>query len=514
MSEEINKKILFERFRIEDCLKKDPVSSVYIAWHIHLDKKILLKILNASEIDDREWLERFRREAKVLAQLDHPNIIRVLDFGSDNHQYYISFEYFEGFNLREMIQKRSLSQSEQRTILIQLLQGLNAAHSYGIIHRDIKPENILVNDRLNLKLADFGLAFTTGESRLTSKSSLIGTPAYMSPEQIRGERLTEQTDLFSAGIIAFELATGKHPFLGKDVKTTINNILSFDHQKLVGELTAEDPLIIGDLLEPLPAARPSSAGKALADLGIRADSDESTQNHSKKGGPKIIYPIIFVFLIIIIGYIGYISYPKQIQKQDYRSENSAGSSAKADSIPDTNSSSIEKKAESVLSKKMDFSGEENKKNADETTAAVPGNLIVFSDPASDVLIDSHYQGRTPFHQPVSLSSGIHLIRLKHEEFPDYQMEFEIDPGQTKILSFDLDTLFGYLSCHIYPWGMVLVDGELIGETPLLKPVLLSPGKHSITVNNPGFRVLKDSLVVVKQETTFYRMNLERRNGQN
>jgi len=280
MPDNTDKQILFDRFRIEECLKKDAISSVFRAWHIYLDKRILLKTLNASEIDDHEWLERFRREAKVLARLDHPNIIRVLDFGSDKTVYYISFEYFESRNLRQIFQKTGLSHEQKISILIQLLRGLDAAHHNGIVHRDVKPENILVNDNLKLKLADFGLAFTAGESKLTSKTSLIGTPAYMSPEQIRGEGLNNKTDLFSAGIVAFEIFSGYHPFLGKDVKTTINNILSFDHPTMTQKLSADDPSVISDLLQSSPALRPSSAGNALEKLGV--SPEETTKNQSHK----------------------------------------------------------------------------------------------------------------------------------------------------------------------------------------------------------------------------------------
>ncbi len=150
-----NQEILFNRFRIEECLKKDRISNVYIAWHIHLEKKILLKTLNTEEIEDQGWLERFRREAKVLARLDHPNIIRVLDFGSDKKVYYISFEYFNGRNLRQLLSEEPPDHEQKKHILIQLLQGLEAAHQHGIIHRDVKPENILVNNEWYLKLARF-----------------------------------------------------------------------------------------------------------------------------------------------------------------------------------------------------------------------------------------------------------------------------------------------------------------------------------------------------------------------
>ena len=512
MEEKSGKEILFDRFRIDDCLKKDSISSVYRAWHIYLDKKILLKVLNADEIKDQEWLERFRREAKVLAQLDHPNIINIFDFGSDRSEYYISFEFFESENLREIILNRSLSGSEKHIIFVQLLQGLNAAHSRGIIHRDIKPENILVNDDLKVKLADFGLAFSAGESRLTSKSSLVGTPAYMSPEQIRGEHLTENTDLFSAGTVAFELFVGTHPFLGKDVKSTINNILSFDHQALVQKLSPEDPEIIAELLEPSPASRPASAGKVLNSLGFVSENIRIHKPQKKELSRKAYLFALIAFIVVILGYTGYFLYSDYNENKEEKQPNLKEKPAQIDSMSTANKGLSGNNYKEQPAEMLRTPVEAKFKNTDDKPGALAGNLFVFSKPPTDVYIDSNFHGKSPFRQPVSLRAGTHILSLKHEGFPNYREEIEIVPGETMVLDYSLDTLFGYLSCQIYPWGMVLVDGELIGETPLPKPVLLSPGSHLITIENPNYQLVKDSLIIARQETTYYRLNYEKQIG--
>jgi serine/threonine-protein kinase len=514
MPDNTDKQILFDRFRIEECLKKDPVSSVFSAWHIYLDKKILLKTLNASEIDDREWLERFRREAKVLARLDHPNIIRILDFGSDKTVYYISFEYFEGQNLRQIFQRKTLSQAQKNSILIQLLRGLDTAHHNGIVHRDVKPENILVNDDLKVKLADFGLAFTAGESKLTSKTSLIGTPAYMSPEQIRGERLNKKPDLFSVGIVAFEMFRGYHPFLGKDVKTTINNILSFDHRAIAQKLSTDDPPVIADLLQSSPTRRPSSAGNTLEKLGISPEKNRVNQLQRRKRRKKVYQYAVFIFLIILLGFTGYILYPDPENGPENQSDKIPESLPNELSSTDTIAGIMLSETEKKLSDKIHESGSASDQTSGKTVGLKSGDLFLFSDPASDVYIDSKYQGKTPFRTPLKLPAGRHLLKLRHERFPDYLEEIEIGPGHTRIIDYNLDTLFGYLSCQVYPWGMVLVDGKLIGESPLPQPVLLTPGKHLITIENPGYQALNDSLIIARQETTSYRVNLEKRAGEN
>jgi serine/threonine-protein kinase len=513
MPENKDKQILFERFRIEDCLKKDPVTSVFIAWHIHLDKKILLKTLNASEIEDHQWLERFRREAKVLARLDHPNIIRILDFGSENNIYYISSEFFDGRNLRQVFQSGTLSPEQKHSVLIQLLQGLAAAHRNGIIHRDVKPENILVNDAFQVKLADFGLAFPAEESKITRQSSLVGTPAYMSPEQIRGENLNEKTDLFSSGIVALEMFRGFHPFLGGDVKTTINNILSFNHGTITARLSTADPPVIAEMLQPSPDRRPASASAVLEKLGIKPEEIYKITTPKKNYRRKILYSTILIVMLCLIGAGSYMLYPDPEQSL---SEEAKVTLADPDDVSDTFNRSQTPPDQLKEFQKPEVTQEIMKMDEQamsENNTLKSGNLFIFSDPASDVYLDQMYRGRTPFQTPIILAAGKHWLKLTHARFPDYLEEIDIEPGQLRLISYQLDTLYGYLSCQIYPWGLVLIDGRLIGETPLPEPVPLTAGSHTITIEHPGFQGVNDTLTIARQETVFYRINLEKRAGQ-
>ena len=169
---------------------------MFLANHIYLSKKLYSKFLTHRSCRIHQWLSGFKREGKILAKLDHPNIIKVLDFGLSKEFFYISFEYIEGESLRNIFKTKTLSQEQKEHVMIQLLKGLDYAHKNQIIHRDIKPENIFVDKNLNVKLGDFGLALSAEDNFVTNPYSIVGTPSYMSPEQVRGAKLTLQSDIF------------------------------------------------------------------------------------------------------------------------------------------------------------------------------------------------------------------------------------------------------------------------------------------------------------------------------
>jgi len=280
----ISDNVLFGKFEIIDTLKKDAQTGVYLANHIYLNKRIVLKTLNTQNLKDKTILHRFKREAKILAKLDHPNIIKVLDFGTENEFFYLSFEYFEGKSLREFLKHGLPDQEEFKKIFIQILSGLQYAHQQKIIHRDLKPENILIDQNLNIKIADFGLALSENEVQVTQQESIVGTPGYMSPEQIRGEILDNRTDIFSFGIIAYELLTGINPFIGKDVASTINNILFIEFEKISEPLKnhpEELKKIILKCLEKKKENRFNSVEEILNIFGIEQPLPQSIEKNKK-----------------------------------------------------------------------------------------------------------------------------------------------------------------------------------------------------------------------------------------
>ncbi|HEX3254644.1 MAG TPA: Stk1 family PASTA domain-containing Ser/Thr kinase [Gaiellaceae bacterium] len=200
------------RYRIVRKLGAGGMANVYLAEDEDLGRRVAIKILNDRYANDDLFIERFRREAKSAAALSHPNIVSVYDRGEAEGTYYIAMEVIEGRSLKELIMTRGpLPIAQALAYSHEMLEALRFAHRHGIIHRDIKPHNILIGERL--KVTDFGIA-RAGASQMTEAGSIMGTAQYLSPEQARGAPVTASSDLYSVGIVLYEMLTGKVPFSG------------------------------------------------------------------------------------------------------------------------------------------------------------------------------------------------------------------------------------------------------------------------------------------------------------
>lgn len=203
------------RYEISGQLGSGGMATVYLARDQMLDREVAVKILDERYASDPAFVERFRREASAAAALSHPNIVAVYDRGETDGTYYIVMEYISGPDLKEVVRQRApLPPLEAIDDTLQLLGALSAAHRGGIVHRDVKPQNIMVGEDGRLKVTDFGIARAGEQSGMTEAGSVIGTAQYLSPEQARGDEVTAQSDVYAAGIVLYELLTGRLPFDG------------------------------------------------------------------------------------------------------------------------------------------------------------------------------------------------------------------------------------------------------------------------------------------------------------
>ncbi len=212
----INKgELIDNRYKIIKSIGEGGMANVYLAWDTILEREVAVKILRGDLAEDEKFVRRFQREANAASSLRHPNIVEMYDVGEDNGKYFIVMEYVDGKTLKSLIKKRgALNLNEAIDIMLQLASGIACAHDSYIIHRDIKPQNVLILEDGRVKITDFGIAMALNSNELTQTNSVMGSVHYLPPEQASGSGSTIKSDIYSLGILMFELLTGSVPFKG------------------------------------------------------------------------------------------------------------------------------------------------------------------------------------------------------------------------------------------------------------------------------------------------------------
>jgi eukaryotic-like serine/threonine-protein kinase len=262
--------VLGGRYRLDAQVGAGGMSTVWRAFDEVLERTVAIKSMLRSVASDSDQLERFRREARAVAQLNHPHIVQVIDVGEDRGAPFIVFEYVAGETLKARIRRLGrLEVTEALAYSIEIARALQAAHDKGIVHRDVKPQNVLIDEDGRAKVTDFGIARTLEEDGLTADGRVLGTTDYVSPEQALGKRVGPQSDLYSLGIVLYEMLVGDVPFKGENqvavamrhVREELPDVrllrpaVSVALAQLLDRLTAKDP-----------ARRPASSAAAIADL--------------------------------------------------------------------------------------------------------------------------------------------------------------------------------------------------------------------------------------------------------
>ncbi|MDQ4028570.1 MAG: protein kinase, partial [Actinomycetota bacterium] len=204
------------RYRIDELISSGGMGSVYAALDERLNRAVAVKVLKEGLTDDSRFVERFRREARAVASLSHPNIAAVFDYGQDSGRHFIVMELVRGQSLDRLLHEEGpLSPARAAAIGQAVCAALAHAHGAGVVHRDVKPGNVIVGDDDHVKMTDFGIARAVGESRLTATGSMMGTAQYIAPEQASGHPASPASDIYSTGILVFEMLTGTVPFTGE-----------------------------------------------------------------------------------------------------------------------------------------------------------------------------------------------------------------------------------------------------------------------------------------------------------
>src|SRR5262245_13036484 len=260
------------RYRIMGELGRGAMGIVYKAEDPNLDRIVALKtiILEDDAEGRKEYQKRFFLEAKAAGKLNHPNIVTAFDFGEEDGVAYLAMELIEGADLRERLKQGALPPAEAVDVAQQVAEGLGYAHERGVVHRDIKPGNIMLQRRGQSKIMDFGLARMRAADHKTSTGMVLGTPKYMSPEQVAGQPVDQRSDIFSLGIVLHEMLTGQRLFAGEDAPQMMHNVVHVEHEpptRFKPDLPSMLDFVVARALKKDPALRYQDAFEFSADLG-------------------------------------------------------------------------------------------------------------------------------------------------------------------------------------------------------------------------------------------------------
>lgn len=272
-----------DRYEIIQNIGEGGMANVYLALDIILNRKVAVKILRGDLATDEKFVRKFQREASAASNLDHPNIVGIYDVGEDDGNYYIVMEYVEGRTLKSLIKRRgSLTLPEVVDIMTQLTSGIEHAHEKGIIHRDIKPQNILILDDGLVKIADFGIAQALNSNELTQTNSVMGSVHYLPPEQANGIGSTYKSDIYSLGILMFELLVGKVPFKGENaVEIAIKQMK--DPIPSVCDINDQIPQSVENIILKATAKNPKNRYDTVEEMryDIKTCLDDDRKNEEK-----------------------------------------------------------------------------------------------------------------------------------------------------------------------------------------------------------------------------------------
>jgi serine/threonine-protein kinase len=421
---------VFGNCRVVEQVASGPLTDVYHAVQEPLGRHVAIKALRSTIAPSSPFASHLAREAELLAKLHHDNILELYDFVKTDSAMWLVLEYVDGVSLAEVLAKSErLTVHGALAVGVEIAKALTHAHDRGIIHRDIKPANVLLSRRGEIKLVDFGIAH---DDRVPSSpepleaGSTFGTPAYMSPEQILGEPLDARTDIFSLGIVLYQLVAGVRPFDGPDTKTTAHRIRHSEPHSLASatrEIPSAFERIVMRCIEKLPGDRFGSARELASSLEalLRSETTSPTDEiigtelarakvvseppaHRRSLQQSLVidpsraplWPAVRGFLgLLLLAVAGGVA----IQMEAGKAE-------------------------------ADASG---KKGPLELVPARAGYLRVVARPWAEVVVDGQHIDVTPFARPIPLSGGTHYVTLKHPKASDERRVVKVSPGETVML---------------------------------------------------------------------------------
>ena len=502
---------LEDRFDIESPIHVGQIATSYPARQKGLDRKVLLKVIHPQWADDEELVERFNREGKAIAQIDHPNVVRIYEYGQADGVIYLALQWIEGGTLEDRLKAGPLDQANVIEIAAGILSGLGAVHEKSLVHRDLKPDNIMIGTDGRPRLADFSLAGFTHLSGLTGHGALVGSPAYMAPELVEGSPASPQSDLYGLGIILLEALTGSNPFKADDPVACLELIRRKSPPRLTekSNVNADVARLVDALLERNPTDRPSDAEAALAILQGEVQPVEEPGIRKVRLWEMAVLAVVSVTAMLLIihtggpmperqlrglGFVGTADIPIEDSFKDF-----PGLDSSAASVAPVLNKIEENKVVQIPRKIETFS--------DPPLIPTTGSVMVIAKPWAEVYLDGERKGVTPLGS-LELKAGSHLFEFRHDNLPMVGKSVKIEAGKSDTVMVDLKSEAAQLQISAAPWGYLWIDGDSIGILPRTKPLWISPGQHLIMVDHPEIGSVTDTVAVKRGDTLTLKIDLK------
>jgi len=518
----------FSHYEIIEKLGEGGMGAVYLANDLELRRQVALKFLPKELTKNQGLKARFKREAQAAAALNHPNIITVYEVGEHDGYPYIAMEFVHGKSLYDLLHGKELNFERSIEIFIQVCEAMSVAHQNNIVHRDIKPANVMLDQYGRAKILDFGLAKLQGATQLTREGTTMGTPHYMSPEQIRGQTVDYRSDIFSLGVLLYELLTGRLPFKGEN-PTAICYAIVHEKPLPLQEYLYNAPRsiqkIIDKALEKNPDKRYQSAEDLLSDVKRERESLHkfyiATQTSLDVGKPgKSKKPVLYYLVPALLIALTFVVYKTELYTQfinDSQSppvENNGSKTTEPMETKLTQNQAPPEIEDTKPEEKIDTSKPPEKtKPVEKADVERFGAMEISSVPVgAQLYLNGRKLGQAPYEAD-RIKADTYELLARLSGFPDQTRTITVRPDQDNSFIVRFDAPMGAISFTSEPSGATIyLDGNRSGTTPKVVQNLTT-GRHSIALRKDGYKDFTTNVSVEADEVKLVNATLQPLVGQ-
>ena len=518
-------RLLRERLTDRKLVTRGDISASYRARDAALDRDVFVKVLHPHLAQDEDLRARFAREAKAVARLDHPHLVRIYEVGEDREEGpYMILEWVKGETLANRITRAGkLTPNEIRSLAVSLFSALEILHRSGILHRDVKPDNILCGEDGAIKLTDFSLALLQDAPKLTHHSAVVGTPAYLAPELARGKQPDSKSDMFASGVTLYESATGTNPFASSNLMESLRRVREEEPELNRDEVLALDESVrklVTSCISKEPDQRPT-ASHAISLLGEHAAPLKHRPEFAGRNSKRIFIALLLLLLVVlsvwkiwpsqseppVTSLSDTISSPSDTSHDPVTTPITTSSIGFVDSLSRASTQLLSRPEFRAAPRETSLVVRQND-TVNNEKPPLPDSVFVELDTSPWAHISYHGEdiGTTPLSQALHVASGQSSFLLRNPAYPPIDIELNLE--QDMRLAIRLDDYVQRVDVSVEPWGEIYLDGEHVGATPISKPLYVLPGSHVLRITHPNLPSLDKQWQAKAGDTLRLKANLQ------